>query len=307
MKIMKVKFYANRARNIKITVTAAICFVAVIVAFFTNSKSLEKLGFSASDFDTERDFIRIIDVGQAESILVYSNGYSMLFDVGTEAATDEICDCLDGFGIKTVDVVMISHLHDDHIGGIEEIAENYRVENLILPEISIESDALTKAEAAIKLVTDSGGDTYNAQRGMNFEIGEFTVTVLAEYSDNNENNRCIIAKAETSGKSFLFTGDAETKIEKRLISEGIELKADILSVGHHGSSTSSSEEFLKAVSPSYAAISVGEGNTYGHPHNTVLAALENTGARVFRTDLCGSITFEFKNGYITAKTEKAVG
>lgn len=302
---MKIKYYRSKARTVKTLITAAICIVAVIVAFFTNSKSLTRLGI-ASDFDTEQSFIRVIDVGQAESVLIYSNGYSALLDVGTENASGAVSACLDECGIRKLDVLIISHLHDDHIGGVKAITENYGAQSLILPELSVESECLGLAEAAVYSVTKSGGETYTAKPGISFKIGEFEITVLAAYSDSsNENNRSVVVSAVLGEKSFLFTGDAEAKVERKLINEGLRLKSDILCVGHHGSATSTCAEFLSSVKPEYAAISVGDGNMYGHPHNDVLSLLEGSGAEIFRTDINGDITFNFKNGKIFVSTESS--
>jgi len=287
-----------------IIITAAVCIVAVIIAYFTNYPGFGKNNILPESFDTTRDFIKVLDVGQAESILVYSNGYCALFDTGTSDSANEICSALSEFGIKTIDVMLVSHLHTDHIGGIKGILEKYPASNLVLPELSTESEGMGQAQFAINKVTDDGGESYNAKQGMNFEIGEFEITVLAAYSDmDDENNRSIIAVAEIDNRKFMFTGDAETKVENLLLNEGLNLKCDILSVGHHGSSTSSSTKFLQTVRPRYAVISCGKNNMYGHPHNEVLAALERNGAEVLRTDLQGDITFYFNEGKIKTKTE----
>ena len=140
---------------------------------------------------------------------------------------------------------------------------------------------------------------------MNFRLGEFEITVLGVFDDRkNENNRSIIAVAEIDGIKFLFTGDAEEKEEKYLLGEQLNLDCDVLKVPHHGSSTSSSKEFLNAVTPEYAVISVGENNVYGHPHKETLQALTEANAKVYRTDQSGDITFNVNDGKITVETEK---
>lgn len=295
--------YKNRKKSIITVITAAVCIAAVIVAYFLNFSGESQI--TGNSFDTSQDFVRIIDVGQAESILIYSNGYSALFDVGTSESAADICSVLSSCGIEKIDVLTVSHLHDDHIGGIERVMEIFEVDNLVLPEISIESDGLGSAQYAINKVTSDGGEVYSAKQGMNFKIGEFEITVLACYPEmSDENNRSIIAVAEIDGKKFLFTGDAETKVESALLKEGLNLKCDVLSVGHHGSSTSSSEAFLNKVRPRYAAISAGADNMYGHPHAEVLSSLERIGANIYRTDISGDITFYVKNGVINPQTEK---
>ena len=119
-----------------------------------------------------------------------------------------------------------------------------------------------------------------------------------------ENNQSVIVMAELDGIKFLFTGDAEAKAEQALLDEGINIDCDVLKVGHHGSSSSSSQSFLAAATPEYAAISVGENNIYSHPSSSVVSALEDCGAQILRTDTDGDITFYIENGEIRTETEK---
>lgn len=255
-------------------------------------------------FDTNLDFVKFIDVGQGDCALIYSNGKTALIDTGTVVSANDVCKELKDIGIKTIDVMMISHLHSDHTGGIERIVEDFKVGNLILPELSTFSDGMSAVQNVINRVSAIGGGVYNAVQGMNFDIGEFEVTVLAAYSDDQENNRSILAMAEIENRKFLFTGDAETEVEKRLIEEGLNLKCDVLKVGHHGSNTSSSKAFLDKIMPRIAVISVGAGNSYGHPHNEIISRFNSLDTEVFRTDISGNIIFYIKDSKISVKTEK---
>ena len=163
---------------------------------------------------------------------------------------------------------------------------------------------MSAAQNAINSVTSSGGGVYNAVQGMNFDVGDFEITVLAAYSDDEENNRSIFAMAQIEGRKFLFTGDAETEVEKQLVEEGLNLECDVLKVGHHGSNTSSSKVFLDKVKPKNAVISVGIDNSYGHPHNEVINRFKSMNTEIFRTDKSGSLTFYVKDGKISVKMEK---
>lgn len=290
-------------KKIKVIITAAVLIVAVVVAYFTGYKGLEKLP-TREKFDSSQDFIKVIDVGQGESILIYSNGYSALFDVGEAENSADVCSVLSECNIKEIDVIAISHLHTDHIGAIENIMQIFPVNNVILPELSTDSEGMSLAQFAINKVTQNGGEIYNAKQGMNFKIGEFEITVLSAFEGMDENNSSIIAVAKIGSKKFMFTGDAEKKAEKMLLNEGLNLRCDILSVGHHGSNTSSSADFLNAVRPEYAVISAGKDNMYGHPHNEILSAFENIGSEIFRTDLQGDVTFYFDKDRISVKTER---
>lgn len=289
-------------------IAAALLAVAVFITAFSRGvfgERLQKVFNPAAAFDTSVDFVKITDVGEADSILIYSDGCSAVIDVGTENSVPNILDDLDSARIKDIDALIVTHLHTDHAGGLAELAKRREIDNLIIPELNSSAEAAQLVKTAKRTVTAKGGNVYTAVQGMNFEIGEFTVTVLAYYDDmRDENNKSVIVMAEIDGIKFLFTGDAEAKTEKALIDEGLNIDCDVLKVGHHGSSSSSSQSFLKAATPKYAAISVGENNIYSHPTESVISALENCGAQILRTDTDGDITFYVENGEIRTVTEK---
>lgn len=291
------------------TVIDALIATAVCIVVFSATAIVSNIdfgnAFDSNDFDTESDFVRIIDVGQGDSVLIYSDGYSALIDTGLMNSSAELCTALETCNIEKLDVLLITHTHGDHIGSAADITDIYGVKNLILPQISDNSEGRSQALLCEKNALDSGGKVTTAVQGMNFKIGEFEITVLAaDYTFDNENDRSIVTAAEISDLKFLFTGDIEANAEKALLGENLNLKADVLKVAHHGSSTSSKEDFIKAVKPRYAAISVGKDNEYSHPHNEVLSLLERVGAGIYRTDRNGDITFYIENGKIVPKTEK---
>lgn len=305
---MKNKKYKNRCniRRITAIITAVLCIIVFAVAFGTSDIDLiSNAMFGISKFNKTDDFVRIIDVGQGDSILIYSNGYSALIDTGLYGNSAEVCAAIEDCKIGKLDVLLLTHLDSDHTGGLEAVTEIYGADNLILPEISVESEGIGEARLAIKNIAENGGNIYTAVQGMNFKIGEFELTVLGAFPDmKSENNRSVITAAEIDGKRFLFMGDIEAEAEKALLKENLNLKAEVLKVGHHGSSTSSKEDFIKAVRPHYAAISVGRDNLFGHPHSETLSVLEYVGARIYRTDLDGDISFYIENEKIIPKTEK---
>ena len=293
---------AGKKRIIWAVLTVMLC-VTVFAVFFLKS---ENSFFNLPESDSSGvDFVKIIDVGQGDSILIRSNGLSALIDTGTEESTAELNTALYESGVEKIDVLMLSHLHSDHTGGVSGIFDGFKVENVILPELSTHSEGIYAAQLAINEVTRAGGGVYSAVQGMNFLLGDFEITVLASYGNmSDENDRSLIFMAELDGRKFLFTGDAEKKTERKLMEENIILDCDVLKVGHHGSNTSSGKDFLNAASPEYAAISVGAGNTYGHPHSQVIKAIENCGAEILRTDKRGDITFFVEKGKISIETEK---
>lgn len=284
---------------------AASVFVFCFAKLVFKADLLELLNNNGQNFDESRDFVKIMDVGQADSILIYSNGYCAVIDTGLPSSVGAVTEDLNSAHIKNIDAVVISHLHEDHAGGLEKLSKLFRINNLIVPK----SDSAAESDASVNrvksLVTDKNGKIYTAEPGMNFKIGEFEITLIAYYSRLSDiNDRSVTVMAEIDGIKFLLTGDAGEPAESAMINDGINLDCDVLKVGHHGSNTSNSLEFLKKATPEYAAISVGENNMYSHPSGSVLSSLDKLGAQVLRTDLDGDITFYVENGRIKTETEK---
>ncbi len=292
----------STVKGLLIAITAILC-VAVFLNVALNAEvgffSVEKKSTQATE-----DFVKFIDVGQGDSILIGSDGYYALIDTGTAESGLDLTECLMKSGVKSLDVLILSHLHSDHTGGVPQLFDSFEVKNLILPELSTYSEGIYSAELAIDKVTRSKGGVYSAVQGMNFLLGEFEITVLMKFSDfTDENNRSLIIMAEKDNRKFLFTGDMEIKAEKALLKEGLNLNCDVLKVAHHGSSTSSCKDFLTACEPENAVISCGEGNTYNHPHRETLNSFEKRKIPIYRTDKQGDITFFVDNGKMRVETE----
>ncbi len=298
----------NKDKTLKYTVAATLIAAAVFIIAFSRGifgEELQQVFNPSESFDTSVNFVKITDVGQADSILIYSGGYSAVIDVGTEDSAENVLEDLNSAHISRIDALIVTHLHTDHAGALPELARRRTIDNLIIPELDYDAEATSLVKTAKQIVTAKGGNAYTALQGMNFKIGKFTVTVLAYYDDMLEdNNKSVIVMAELDGIKFLFTGDAEAKTEKALIEDGLNIDCDVLKVGHHGSATSSSKEFLDKATPDYAAISVGENNIYSHPSESVIDALKEQGTRILRTDTVGDITFYVENGKIRTETEK---
>lgn len=233
--------------------------------------------------------VHFIDVGQADSILIKtSKGNSMLIDAGNNADDDLVYSYLKSQGINTLDVVVGTHPHEDHIGGLDTVINNFSVNKIYMPKASSTTKTYEDVLLAIK---NKGLKVTNPIAGSTFSIGDAKFTILAPNSSNYDdlNNSSIVLKMQYGSNSFLFTGDAEDVSERGMLNKGYDLSADVLKVGHHGSESSTTESFLKAVSPKYAIIMVGKGNSYGHPHNDVLNRLKTNNINVYRTDESGTI------------------
>lgn len=232
--------------------------------------------------------VHFIDVGQADSILIQQGNENMLIDAGNNEDEDTIKSYLNNLGITEFKYVVGTHAHEDHIGSLDYIMNSFKVGKIYFPKAT----ATTKTfENLLKAVKNKVMQFTYPTVGETFNLGNAKCTILAPNSNNYEdaNNDSIVIKLEYGNNSFMFTGDAEDVSEKEMLSKGFDLKADVLKVGHHGSSSSSCDEFLNAVNPKYAVISVGKDNDYGHPNKESLQRLSSRGIQIYRTDESGTI------------------
>ena len=230
--------------------------------------------------------VHFIDVGQADSAFIeLGNGQTMLIDAGRSGG--DVVDYIRNLQYETIDYVVASHPHDDHIGGMATVLNSFNIGKMYMPKQAHTISAFTNM---LDVIENKDIDLYTAKAGTNIlSSGNINIDVLAPFSESNSNlNNASAVVRITYGKTvMLFTGDAEHVIENQLLNSGID--SDVLKVGHHGAGSASSSSFIKAVSPDIAVISVGEGNSYGHPHADTLAILNEVGANIYRTDEQGTI------------------
>lgn len=233
--------------------------------------------------------VEYLDVGQADSILLSSDGEYMLIDAGNNADGDDVVSYLRSVGADELKYAVGTHPHEDHIGGMDDVINDLTVDRVLLPNATTNTqtygDVLTAIENKnVPVTVPQAGDTY--------QLGDATITVLAAEQADELNNTSIVLKATYKNTSFLFMGDAETPVENDILSSGVNIQSDVLKIGHHGSTTSTGADFLSAVSPKAAVICVGADNSYGHPAQATLDKL--AGVPVWRTD---------KNGTVIAMTD----
>lgn len=232
--------------------------------------------------------IHYIDVGQGDSILVQQDGKNMLIDTGTNASADSLIKYLHSQSINRIDYLVLTHPHEDHIGGADAVINNFSIGTIYMTKYT----ASTKTyRDVIKAMKSKGLKATLPVLGNTFRLGEADCIILGPVNPDPEdlNTGSIVLKLTFGSKKFLFTGDAQASNEKAMINKKYDLSADVLKVGHHGSRTSTSQEFLDAVNPEYAVISAGKGNDYGHPHKPTMERLKAKKVKVYRTDESGTI------------------
>lgn len=246
--------------------------------------------------------VHFINVGQADAILIQQGNANMLIDAGNNDDEAFIKSYLDNLGIKEFQVVIGTHVHEDHIGSMDYIINSFKVGKVYFPK----QTANTKTfESFINAVKGKGLSLTTPIVGETFKIGGAAVTILAPNSSSyeDENDYSIVTMVQYGSTKFLLTGDAEAVSEMEMVQKGLNLKADVLKVGHHGSKTSTVANFLSAVSPKYAVISVGKNNSYGHPAQSTLDRLKNAGVTLYRTDENGTIVATSNGKDITFSTK----
>lgn len=260
-------------------------------------------GFGGSDPDPAGLEIHVIDVGKADAILIRCQGHAGLIDTGAGGDGEDVADYLLRHGVKELEFVLLSHNDSDHIGGLPTVLGELLVDTLYQGELSVEEPSLEGA-AMDRALSGWKGERRTLARGDSFSLGEASFSVLGPcraYESSNDSS--LVLRLEFGEVSALFCGDIEATAELDLVKSGQELQADLLKVPHHGSATSCSQRFVKAVMPWLAAVSVGPDRNQ-LPRAEALEQLEAVGAQIYRTDTDGSIVFSSQGEDFAIETER---
>lgn len=242
--------------------------------------------------------VHFIDVGDADCILIENNNSFMLIDAGNNDDSDLINDYIHKLGINKIDILIGTHYDEDHIGSMDSIIENFDIGKIYMPNQDISNKDY---EDVRHVIEKKGLQISEPVPEESFNIGDGICTILAPVSEgyDKSNNYSIVIKLRFGSTSFLFTGDAEKLSEQEMMRRGFDLSADVLKLGHHGSISSTTMEFLERVNPKYAVLTSGRDNKYVHPHKRTMINLKYKAIKVYRTDQNGTIIAESDGQHIT--------
>ena len=252
--------------------------------------------------------VHFLDVGQGDCAVILCDGETMIIDGGPYGASGKVYSYVrKTLNLRHVDYLVSTHPHVDHVYGLSTVLNAAQVDLVLSPVLQWDSRSFN---AMLKYAKKQDAPVTVPEEGDTLKLGNAVVTILhcwpEAIRENRTNDSSVVLRIDYGNTSFLFTGDAEDWSEYMMIDRGAPLKANVLKVSHHGSATASTLEFLKAVSPEYAVISVGADNEHGHPHGIVLSRLESLRCTVLRTDRLGTVVMRSDGESIRIREEKNV-
>lgn len=296
-----------RYTAIALIAVAAVCTLLEALGIDVSGSINALLGGSSKKC-SETVSVDFIDVGQGDCILVQSDKGNMLIDCGEAEQADKVINYIKSQNITELDYVVATHPHSDHMGAMSSVISNFKVDNVIMPELP-DKDVPTSRffEKFLDACDKANLRITNAETGMKIDLGEACADVIAPPKSCNGANDYSVGIVLTHGENtFVFTGDAEKAGEENMIKSGLLKDCDVYKAGHHGSNTSSSDELLDVIKPEYAVIMCGVNNSYGHPQDGALKRITKyTGKdNIYRTDLLGTIVFKSDGENLAVTSER---
>lgn len=278
-----------KKNKIKAIIIALSFLIYLFISYFSGFDDLKSTNQDSLK-STDTLNVHFLDVGQADSIFIeLPNKETMLIDAGNNADDKLVVSYIKNLNYDKIDYVVGTHPHEDHIGGLDTVINTFEIGNIYMPKIEHTTKTFKDVLLAVK---NKSLKIKTARAGVNIiNNDDLKINIIAPIYDYYEdlNNYSAVIKITYKDNSFLFMGDAEKLSEGEIVSD---VKVDVIKIGHHGSHTSTSKEFLKRVSPTYAVISVGKDNDYGHPHEETIDLLNKSNIKFFRTDVSGTITIK---------------
>lgn len=298
----------NRKKQIvsSIVVVALALFVTAMLRYGGLLPGNDERQAQLSGLDQERLTVQFLDVGQGDSALLQTpNGSFVLIDTGPSDHRAELLGALRRAGVQTLSYMILSHPHEDHIGNAAAVAESFDVEQVWM---TAESTQTATYLTLLETLDEQNIPVTEARAGLDFVLDDVSCSVLSPLRDSYDdlNDSSLVLRVTYGEHTILFTGDAEQETEQDLLNAypAAKLQATVLKVGHHGSSTSTSESFLNAVAPRVCVISCGKNNDYGHPHMETRDRIDVINASMYRTDLQGTITITFDRTDFVVQTAR---
>lgn len=299
-KFSKATKFCRQLTNVLLMTIAVIFLIVTVRLLYINHKNVENPQFTDGELK-----VVMIDVENGDCFLLLQNDEALLVDTGYFITYSNVNKVLKENNVKKINYLVITHPHRDHAGGIFGLLLNYKVNNLYMSDnvknmkMSIPDKLFYLPMSAMIKYNDIFAN--NVKQPEDFQFSKSKIEFLGPIGKHYTklNNYSLVFKLKYGGNSILFVGDMEILAEHELLDAGVDVSADILKIGHHGSYTSTSKEFLEAVNPNYAIVSCGNGkhNNYGHPVDRVMRYLEEMQIPLYRTDELGSVEFELgENG-----------
>lgn len=263
--------------------------IVILVLMLAAAAGILMPDTAATSFAANPDKIEVhfMDVGQGDAALISCGGHFMLIDAGDDTKGTAIQNYLQKQNVEKLDYLILTHPDSDHIGGAPVIITKFEIDKVFVSNYEKDNKTYQKL---IQALDNKRLKSTTPKVGSKYSLGTAEITILAPNAEYDNPNDASIALIIENGKNrFLFSGDAGENAEKDILDNGLLLSADVYKAGHHGSKTSTSKDFLKAVNPAYAVISCGENNAYGHPHAETLNLFRTNGVKVYRTDEAGTI------------------